>query len=74
MIPCRFIPLYSRFEIYKEKYQSRDALRLALEICEKSVKVESSTVSHIQLKVSTYINKVSEFPESDGNIIELIRL
>lgn len=72
MITCRFIPLYKKFEICKEKYQTRDALRLALEICEKSVKVESTTVSYIQLKASTYINKVSECPEPDSNIIEII--
>ncbi|WP_157666449.1 O-antigen ligase family protein [Alkalitalea saponilacus] len=57
MIPCRFIPLYKQFEIYKEKNNETDALRLAFKINEKSVKIKSSTVSYIQFKAETYINE-----------------
>lgn len=57
MIPCRFLPLYMQFEIYKEAAQYRDAIRFAKEIKRKKIKVPSMTVSSIKAQTENFLNE-----------------
>ncbi len=52
MIPCRFLPLYQLFEIYKETGQTDMAGQYADEIINKKVKIPSGTVSYIQCEAN----------------------
>ena len=56
MIPCRFVPLYQAFEIYKETGQKDKALQYAMEIENKEVKIPSSTVSFIKSEATKYLS------------------
>jgi tetratricopeptide (TPR) repeat protein len=56
MIPCRFIPLYRIFEIYRENGQNDLAIKYANEIVNKKVKVASSTISFIKAQATEYLN------------------
>lgn len=56
MIPCRFLPLYRQFEIYKNNENNRSARETAKRIVEKQVKVKSSTVESIIDKAKNYLN------------------
>ena len=51
MCPCRFIPLYRMFEVYKEVGDEERYRSMAQLIIEKPVKVQSSIVRQIKHKV-----------------------
>ncbi|WP_320167764.1 O-antigen ligase family protein [Mangrovibacterium marinum] len=55
MIPCRFLPTYQLFEIYKETGEKGKAVKYADEIINKKVKVPSVTVSFIQREASEFL-------------------
>jgi len=55
MIPCRFLPLYKLFEIYKETAQYSDAAKCANEIKNKKLKIPSFTVSSIKAQAEDYL-------------------
>lgn len=56
MIPCRFLSLYNLFELYRKNGRKNFALKYALEIINKKVKVDSSTVSFIKSQAEAYLN------------------
>ena len=56
MIPCRFLPLFRLFEIYKESGQYELAEKWAKEIKSKKVKIPSSTVSYIQNEADLFLS------------------
>ena len=51
MCPCRFIPLYRMFEVYKEMGDEERYRSMAQVIIAKPVKVQSSIVRQIKHKV-----------------------
>ncbi|MCE5227866.1 MAG: O-antigen ligase family protein [Porphyromonadaceae bacterium] len=55
MIPCRFLPIYQLFKIYREKDQKEMAVKYATEIINKNVKVPSVAVSFIQREASEFL-------------------
>lgn len=55
MIPCRFLPLYQLFNIYKYTNDEKSATEVALKIKEKEVKVQSSTVTFIKNDVKEFL-------------------
>jgi O-antigen ligase len=55
MIPCRFLPLYQLFEIYKETGQADMASQYADKIINKKVKIPSGTVSYIQREANAFL-------------------
>jgi O-antigen polymerase len=55
MIPCRFLPLYRQFEIYKENKNTIRAREIAEEIVKKQVKVKSSIVNSIIGRAENYL-------------------
>lgn len=57
MIPCRFLPLYRQFEIYKENENTIRAIEIAKEIVDKQVKIKSSTVNSIIIHAENYLNE-----------------
>jgi O-antigen polymerase len=57
MIPCRFLPLYRQFEIYKENKNIIRAREIAEEIVEKQVKVKSSIVNSIIGRAENYLKE-----------------
>lgn len=57
MIPCRFVPLYKLFEIYKETAQRSNAEKYANEIKNKKLKVPSFTVISIKAQADDYLNE-----------------
>lgn len=57
MIPCRFLPLYRQFEIYKENKNIRLAREIAEEIVKKEVKVKSSIVNSIIGRAENYLKE-----------------
>lgn len=57
MIPCRFLPVYHLFEIYKKGGQKDMATRYANEIINKIVKIPSITVNSIKSDVKEYLNE-----------------
>ncbi|WP_372775263.1 O-antigen ligase family protein [Mangrovibacterium sp.] len=56
MVPCRFLPLYNLFEIYKETSQKDMAEMFAIEIINKKVKIPSNSVFYIQNEAKTFLN------------------
>lgn len=58
MIPCRFLPLYQIFEIYKETGEKEMALMYANEIVNKNVKIPSFTVNYIISEAQEYYRKL----------------
>jgi O-antigen polymerase len=56
MIPCRFLPLFRLFEIYKESGQYELAEKWAKEIKNKMVKIPSPTVSFIQNEANLFLS------------------
>jgi len=57
MIPCKFLPLYRQFEIYKKNEKVSNAKEIAQKIVEKQVKVKSTTVESIIEKADNYLNE-----------------
>lgn len=57
MIPCRFLPLYWQFEIYKETGKANQVAAIAREIVGKEVKVSSNTVSTIIQRAIDYLTE-----------------
>jgi O-antigen ligase len=57
MVPCRFLPLFQIFKIYKENGQRKDALQYALKIKNKKVKIPSLTISSIKGKAEEYLKE-----------------
>ncbi|MDR0602686.1 MAG: O-antigen ligase family protein [Bacteroidales bacterium] len=57
MIPCRFLPLYCQFEIYKKHKNVSNAKEIAHKIVKKQVKVKSTTVESIIENADNYLNK-----------------
>lgn len=60
MCPCRFIPLYQLFELYKEMRCKEKVLSTAKLIIEKPVKIQSSTVRQIKRNVRKEIEQCYE--------------
>jgi O-antigen ligase len=57
MIPCRFLPLYQIFQIYKELGNKQIALKYANEIVCKKVKIPSITVNSIKEEAEEYLKE-----------------
>jgi len=57
MIPCKFLPLYRQFQIYKKNENVSNAKEIAQKIVEKQVKVKSTTVESIIEKADNYLNE-----------------
>lgn len=57
MIPCRFIPLYQIFKIYKQTGQQGKALQYANKIISKEVKIPSITVTSIISEAKQFLKK-----------------
>jgi O-antigen ligase len=57
MIPCRFLPIYQLFEIYREEGQKDMAIKYSNEIINKKVKIQSSTVSYIQNEAIKFLSE-----------------
>ena len=55
MIPCRFLPIYQLFEIYKGAGEKKMAVQYAGKIINKKVKVPSATISFIQREASEFL-------------------
>lgn len=55
MIPCRFLPLYHIFNIYKTSGQNERALKYAKLIINKEVKIPSATVATIKYQANEFI-------------------
>lgn len=56
MCPCRFVPLYQLYELYKEQNEREKALLKAQEIIDKPIKVNSLKVMQIKRKVIVEFN------------------
>ncbi|PCH70294.1 MAG: hypothetical protein COC06_05250 [Bacteroidales bacterium] len=56
MVPCRFLPLYKLFNIYRLAGAETKAKEIALEIVSKKIKVPSYTVSSIRAEAEEYIS------------------
>jgi tetratricopeptide (TPR) repeat protein len=57
MIPCRFLPIYQLFEIYRNAGQKDMAVKYANEIVNKKVKIPSLTVNSIKSEAKEYIKE-----------------
>lgn len=57
MIPCRFIPIYQLFEIYRGAGQKYMAAKYANEIVNKKVKIPSLTVYSIKVEAKKYLEE-----------------
>jgi O-antigen ligase len=55
MIPSKFLPLYYIFEIYRENGQANLAIKLANQIVNKKVKINSIIIRLIKSEASKYI-------------------
>jgi len=55
MIPCRFLPIYQLFEIYRKTGQNEMAVKYANEIVNKKVKIPSLTVKSIKAEAEEYL-------------------
>ncbi len=55
MVPCRFLPIYQLFGIYKETEEKEMVVKYADKIINKKVKVPSATVSFIQREASEFL-------------------
>lgn len=60
MVPCRFLPTYQIFEIYRKLNQKDCAIRCANEIMCKKVKIQSVAVASIKSEAKRYINENKE--------------
>jgi len=60
MIPCRFLPLYCQFEIYKESGDVNNAIRMAQIIVSKRVKVKSIAVNWIIEAAKEYLKEINQ--------------
>ena len=56
MCPCRFIPLYQLFELYKEKGDLINSFKVAQLIINKSVKIDSMLIIQMKYKMKQVIN------------------
>lgn len=65
MIPCRFLPLYQIFEIYKDCGQKDMAVKYANEIINKKAKIPSLTVNSIKTEAEEYLKA------KDANMLTL---
>ncbi|MGV8090431.1 MAG: O-antigen ligase family protein [Mangrovibacterium sp.] len=57
MIPCRFLPLYREFEIYKDTGNINEATSIAQKIVGKQIKVNTKTVVTIIERAENYLNE-----------------
>ena len=57
MIPCRFLPIYQLFEIYRNVGQKDMAVKYANEIVNKKVKIPSMTVNSIKTVAEEYLKE-----------------
>ena len=57
MIPCRFLPIYQLFEIYRKAGQKDMAVKYANEIVNKKVKIPSLTVNSIKAEAEEYLKE-----------------
>lgn len=55
MCPCRFIPLYSLLELYKEQKNTLKAHSIAQAIINKPIKINSLTVMQIKFRAQQEI-------------------
>ena len=51
MCPARFIPLYNRYNLYKQRQDSTMMKQIGNEILNKPIKVSSKEVRSIRLKI-----------------------
>lgn len=57
MIPCRYLPLYHIFEIYKNTGQKIMAIEYANKIVNNKIKIPSVIVSSIRLEAEEYLKR-----------------
>lgn len=57
MIPCRFLPIYQLFEIYRNAGRKAIAAEYANEIVNKKVKISSLTVNSIKSEAEKYLKE-----------------
>jgi len=57
MIPCRFLPVYQLFKIYREANQREMAVKYAREIVNKKMKIPSFTVTSIISEAKDYLKE-----------------
>ncbi|MDD4437871.1 MAG: O-antigen ligase family protein [Tissierellia bacterium] len=57
MIPCRFLPIYQLFEIYRKTEQKYMAVRCAKEILNKKIKIPSLTINLIKAAAVEYLKE-----------------
>jgi O-antigen ligase len=57
MIPCRFLPIYQLFEIYRKTGQKDMAVKWAIEIVNKKVKIPSLTINSIKAEAEKYLKE-----------------
>ncbi len=60
MVPCRFLPLYNQFEIYKETAQYSDAAKCANDIVNKKIKIPSYTIRSIKAQAESYLKETEK--------------
>ncbi len=60
MIPCRFLPGYQLFKIYREANQREMAVKYAREIVNKKVKIPSFTVTSIISEAKDYLKETEK--------------
>lgn len=58
MCPCRFLPLYYLYELYKETRNTNGILLMGRSILDKPVKVNSMQVMQIRNKVRRELNYI----------------
>ena len=57
MCPVKFMPLYRLAELYMETGRKNEAMILAQIVEEKDVKIPSSVISSIKIKMKNFVNK-----------------
>lgn len=67
MCPCRFVPLYQMFELYKEIENKKRCQSVAQLIIEKPVKVPSSMVRLIKYRVKQELNSKKYYGNKEEN-------
>ncbi len=55
MVPCRFLPLYQIFDIYRKTGQTNMAVKYSTEIINKKVKIPSLAIDSIKSEAEEYL-------------------
>jgi O-antigen polymerase len=57
MVPCRFLPIYQHFEIYRKAGRIDMAVKYAKKIVNKKIKIPSITVTSIKSEAEEYLKE-----------------